>query len=98
MLLLLFYLIFFHKNYFYFFMFRGVPGCSGMFRHRVLSTPFLTTVFPCLNEIFKRFLASYASYVHPVWIQKVKKGFLLFRERRWRKYWLKINYASSDSQ
>ena len=43
---LLFNLIFFHENYFYFFMFRDVPGCSGMFRHipecsvfPVLSTP-----------------------------------------------------------
>ena len=35
MLLLSFYLInvFFHENYFYFFMFRDVPGCSGMFRN-----------------------------------------------------------------
>ena len=33
MLLLLFYYIFnFHENYFYFFMFRDVPECSGMFR------------------------------------------------------------------
>ena len=34
MLLLSFYLIqfFFHEIYFYFFMFRDVPGCSGMFR------------------------------------------------------------------
>ena len=48
MLLFSFYLInfFFHENYFYFFMFRDVPGCSGMFRNvpecsmfRVLSTP-----------------------------------------------------------
>jgi len=48
MLLLSFYLIkfFFHENYFYFFMFRDVPGCSGMFRDvpecsmfLVLSTP-----------------------------------------------------------
>ena len=23
---------FFHENYFYFFMFRDVPACSGMFR------------------------------------------------------------------
>ena len=33
MLLLSFYLIFFHENYFYFLMFRDVPGCSGMFRN-----------------------------------------------------------------
>ena len=32
-LLLLFYYIFFHENYFYFCMFRDVPGCSGMFRN-----------------------------------------------------------------
>ena len=25
--------VFFHENYFYFFMFRDVPGCSGMFRN-----------------------------------------------------------------
>ena len=33
MLLFSFYLInfFFHENYFYFFMFRDVPECSGMF-------------------------------------------------------------------
>ena len=48
MLLLSFFLIkfFFHENYFYLFMFRDVPACSGMFRNvpecsmfRVLSTP-----------------------------------------------------------
>ena len=87
LLLLWFFFFFFMKIIFIF-------SCSGMFRHRVLSTPFLTTVFQCLNEIFKRFLASYASYVHPVWIQKVKKR----AERRWKKYWLKINCASSDSR
>ena len=47
-LLLSFYLIniFFHENYFNFFMFRDVPACSGMFRNvpecsmfRILSTP-----------------------------------------------------------
>ena len=34
-LLLSFYLIncFFQENYFYFFMFRHVPECSGMFRN-----------------------------------------------------------------
>ena len=41
MLLLSFYLIFFHENYFYFLMFRDVPACSGsylfMFRHRYLN-------------------------------------------------------------
>ena len=31
LLLLLFNLIFFHENYLYFFMFRDVPACSGMF-------------------------------------------------------------------
>ena len=25
--------VFFHENYFYFFMFRDVPRCSGMFRN-----------------------------------------------------------------
>ena len=54
MLLLSFYLInfFFHENYFYFFMFRDVPGCSGMFRHvpecsmfRLLSTPYMYYLF-----------------------------------------------------
>ena len=35
MLLLSFFLInfFFHENYFYLFMFRDVPACSGMFRN-----------------------------------------------------------------
>ena len=35
MLLLSFYSInfIFHENYFYFFMFRNVPGCFGMFRN-----------------------------------------------------------------
>ena len=50
-LLSLFYYIyiFFHEDYCYFFMFRDVPGCSGIFRHvpecsvfLVLSTPFST--------------------------------------------------------
>ena len=47
-IIILFFLIkfFFHENYFYLFMFRDVPACSGMFRNvpecsmfRVLSTP-----------------------------------------------------------
>ena len=61
MLLLSFYLInfFFHENYFYFIMFRDVPGCSGMFgmfRHvpgcsvfRVLSTP--TGITSCTQKL-----------------------------------------------
>ena len=37
--------------------------------------------------------------LHPVWILKVKKRFfLLFLERRWKTYWLKVNCASDDSQ
>ena len=61
--------IYFHENYFHFFMFRDVPECSGMFRHvpecsmfRVLSTPKMKGNFdsiPCVNSyeetIFKRF-------------------------------------------
>ena len=41
LLLLLFYYISFHENYFYFCMFRDVPACSVF---RVLSTAFLQGV------------------------------------------------------
>ena len=69
MLLLSFYLInfFFHENYFYFFMFRDVPGCSGVFRNvpecsmfLVLSTPhcFLLTIWEKETKLPKALFTS----------------------------------------
>ena len=37
---------FFHENCLYFFMFRDVPGCSGMFRHVPECSVFLVLLYP----------------------------------------------------
>ena len=69
-LLLLFYyyylILFFSWKLFYFFMFRDVPVCSGMFRHvpecsvfQVLSTPFQIAAFRMIR--ISRFPSSYVS-------------------------------------
>lgn len=54
----------------------------------------LTTVFHCLSEITNVFSPA----KHPVWILKVTKVFVLFLERSWKKYRLKVSCALGNSQ